>query len=728
MLADAVLVKDIFAGPDSSVSFLSEFTRPVVFGNKIVFSAIDEDHGYELWISDGTAAGTTLLKDINPGAGSSQPYGFTVGNGVVYFGAEDNGADSQVWRTDGTPGGTVKLTNAPDGVVSFHFNSGNFYYSLFDLPGLFVINGAGAQATVSATLEDIAWIGDVGSVAVFTATDPTVDQSLWATSGGGATLLSDPTDLGTASFTRGTTVNGQLVFGMDWNHNGTELWRTNGTAAGTALIADINPGLFKSSTPHTFTTVGNTAFFTAQFNDTDRQIYRTDGTTATKVTSLPNASFRDLTNVNGTLFFTYQDAGLPFQLYKLSGGTTAAKVTLGSAGGGGAGFLFPIGSNVYFAGLDGASKSRLFVSDGSTISPVGGDIGFNPTGFTNLNGTLIFQATEDAHGAELHALSGGSTPNPTQFNVRLKIHANAKGHTNVIDEGESLTFEAIPTGAQIEKIYWDFGDGKLIYLGKSRKPTHEYLDNFVAPTVNVRIKVKPAGEDKFYNATVPLTVNNVPPKIKLTMPGFFTTWTPMPFFGSVSDPDVKSGKIKTYDITWEDGSTSTVPLDRSGVFSGVKVFTEQALFGNDVRITVNDGDVSKTKKHSVIVTEVSTFLPDDPTGKALGLLGTYIGGTSGDDRIQIKPNTVTDAEDDMLIIIGLTSKVIQVPTNAPPIIVYAGDGNDRVDVDPSFPLDISIFGGSGKDTLRGGAGNDTLIGGGSSDSLDGRGGADTEKQ
>ena len=82
----------------------------------------------------------------------------------------------------------------------------------------------------------------------------------------------------------------------------------------------------------------------------------------------------------------------------------------------------------------------------------------------------------------------------------------------------------------------------------------------------------------------------------------------------------------------------------------------------------------------------------------------------------------------MLIIIGLTVTVIDVPQNAKPITVYAGDGNDRVDIDPLFPMAAEIFGGAGKDTLRGGAGDDTLIGGGASDSLDGRGGTNIQKQ
>src|SRR5690349_10282061 len=43
----------------------------VNYNNKVYFSANDGVNGGELWVSDGTTAGTALLKDVNPGAGSS---------------------------------------------------------------------------------------------------------------------------------------------------------------------------------------------------------------------------------------------------------------------------------------------------------------------------------------------------------------------------------------------------------------------------------------------------------------------------------------------------------------------------------------------------------------------------------------------------------------------------------------------------------------------------------
>src|SRR5437660_9235571 len=45
----------------------------VAAGSTAYFVADDGTHGPELWRTDGTAAGTALVKDINPGTGGSGP-------------------------------------------------------------------------------------------------------------------------------------------------------------------------------------------------------------------------------------------------------------------------------------------------------------------------------------------------------------------------------------------------------------------------------------------------------------------------------------------------------------------------------------------------------------------------------------------------------------------------------------------------------------------------------
>src|SRR6187200_3734994 len=99
--AAPVLVKDINPGPvSSSLAWLTEVDGTVLF------AADDGATGLELWRSDGTAAGTVQVKDINPG-GPSGPNQLTNIDGTVFFGADTGTGTSfaDLWKSDGTTAG-----------------------------------------------------------------------------------------------------------------------------------------------------------------------------------------------------------------------------------------------------------------------------------------------------------------------------------------------------------------------------------------------------------------------------------------------------------------------------------------------------------------------------------------------------------------------------------------------------------------------------------------------
>src|SRR5262249_22645062 len=73
----------------------------------VYFAANDGTTGRELWKSDGTAAGTILVKDIWPGASGSYPYSLTSVNGTLFMQASDGTTGGYLWKSDGTPAGTV---------------------------------------------------------------------------------------------------------------------------------------------------------------------------------------------------------------------------------------------------------------------------------------------------------------------------------------------------------------------------------------------------------------------------------------------------------------------------------------------------------------------------------------------------------------------------------------------------------------------------------------------
>ncbi len=83
--------------------------------NGILYFRAVWEHGYELWKSDGTSAGTVLVKDIRPGSSGGGPGYLTNVNGTLYFGASDGSTGYELWKSDGTSAGTCwSRTSARD--------------------------------------------------------------------------------------------------------------------------------------------------------------------------------------------------------------------------------------------------------------------------------------------------------------------------------------------------------------------------------------------------------------------------------------------------------------------------------------------------------------------------------------------------------------------------------------------------------------------------------------
>src|SRR5262249_55121372 len=152
--------------------------------------------GCELWKSDGTAAGTVMIKDLYPGTtttsgkscgydgghchtykvttiNSSNPSSLTSVNGTLFFVANDGTDGNELWKSDGTASGTIMVRD---------------------------INAKRKSS-------------------------------------------SNPSRL--------ANVNGVVFFSADDGSHGRELWKSDGTSAGTVLFADINPGS-GSSDPASF--------------------------------------------------------------------------------------------------------------------------------------------------------------------------------------------------------------------------------------------------------------------------------------------------------------------------------------------------------------------------------------------------------------------------------------------------------------------------------------------
>ena len=129
-------------------------------------------------------------------------------------------------------------------------------------------------------------------------------------------------------------VGGTLFFvGSDGSVNGSsELWKSDGTAAGTVLVKDVNPGFFGSNPQHLIN-VSGTLFFAAYSEPFGEELWKSDGTTAGTV-MVKNIFFDSrgsrpeyLTNVNGTLFFAASSQGAHGGLWT-SDGSAAERCSL----------------------------------------------------------------------------------------------------------------------------------------------------------------------------------------------------------------------------------------------------------------------------------------------------------------------------------------------------------------------------------------------------------------
>lgn len=212
----------------------------VALGPWTLFTATDHDHGEELWRTDGTSAGTTLVADIRPGLQSSNPGAFVLFDGLAYFAAADGSVGRELWRTDGTPGGTERVADLAPGPDS-------------SSPRSFAV---------------------VGSRLYFVATTPTAGVELWKfDAGGAATMVVDLVPgVGSSSPSGLIAAGNRVAFSATTSAAGRELWLSAGTAGSTTLY-DVEPGPSGSNPTALATADGQRLFFAATTATHGRELW-----------------------------------------------------------------------------------------------------------------------------------------------------------------------------------------------------------------------------------------------------------------------------------------------------------------------------------------------------------------------------------------------------------------------------------------------------------------------
>ncbi len=479
-----VLVKDIQTG--SAPSLDDYDAESLVIGNTLFFVANDGVTGDELWKSDGTAAGTVLVKDINSGLNNGAAGFYTDFNGQIFFGGDDPANGSEVWKSDGTAAGTVLLHDACSGPCD------GPYYG-YKKPEFANYNGK----------------------LYFLSEEGNLGEEIWSTNGtpSGTALAVDayPGFFGSSPGNMHVH-NGKLYFSANSFDYGEELFVTDGTAAGTQLVKDTWAGPFGWGGASNLISLGNIFFYVASDGAHGRELWKSDGTTLG--TSLVKDIFLDSGNgigddseraffvFNNKLFFAAKDGTAGFEIWTTDG-TEPGTQKLKAVSSGGAnvfgGFLGVLNGKLVFNGFTGANGDELWSTDGTAagtglikdIFP--GFIGSNIGSASIIhNNRMFFKASDGVNGTELWVTDGmasGTTlladinpagsSSPSNFHVigdnlyffaqddvvgrelwKLSLEIPTAALTVSSDTAcpqEILTFNAIPSSGATPTYQWTFG-------------------------------------------------------------------------------------------------------------------------------------------------------------------------------------------------------------------------------------------------------------------------------
>jgi ELWxxDGT repeat protein len=532
--AGTVLVKDL--GPLSSVALPTNFTAS---NGRLFFTFSDGSHGNELWESDGTASGTKLVADLNPGAGSSNPTNLTDFNGTLFFTADDGSDGPALWKTDGTATGTVLVKALPAGQLTA---AGQYLY--------------------------------------FSAPLGTDGIGLWRTDGTAAGTISlldvTPSDL--------TAFNGQLFFsGIGVLFEGTAIYG------------------YGDGSPDQLTTVGSNLFFRSNGDE----LWVTDGIypDATRVYD-GTWQLNDLTASGGKVYFvSVSSTGTNSYLLVSDGTAGGTQPVLWSGGLKGPlpSNLTDVGGMLFFTAGDGALGHELWQSDGTpagTVAPQDlqpGPGDSNPQDLTNVNGTLFFTADDGMHGRELWK----ATPDQGL--------AVAAGGPYTPTEGDSVTLQATvsdPAGGPLTYA-WDLNGHGTFTDATGPSPTLTWaqlraLGIGEGGSRAVRVRVTDSQGNVFTSAPAPLSVQDAP----LVATGLTVSATEGATFSgavaSFTDPDADEAGPYRATIDWGDWTVTAGTVIQSGgsfIVSGTHAYASATTkwgFGYGVQVTITDGSGTVT--------------------------------------------------------------------------------------------------------------------------------------
>lgn len=334
----------------------------VTFGTKL---AIELNNG-ELYVSDGTAAGTTNMTAVAQAAGLVDwdiartlydNYSVDI-DGVLYF-IGDDGDTPGVYKTDGV---TIEEVATTNGAAELYYLNNELYLSTYSGGPVQIDITDGSKTYMRGSLaydcdmytqkRDMQY---VNGLILFVYDDNNCDEHVvtWDPANPGNDPVSidpfsgglgqDSTDMDYLDDQSNDWFvwNDEMYFGAYANDGsisvGVELFKTDGTQAGTTLVKDINDGgqgwgSYPGSTNYTpFFDFNDELYFSAENSFGNIQLWKTDGTSAGTVVAVTSPNYPgDYTEgipviLNGKFFqdfYTADSGNEPFMSDGTDDGTT----------------------------------------------------------------------------------------------------------------------------------------------------------------------------------------------------------------------------------------------------------------------------------------------------------------------------------------------------------------------------------------------------------------------
>ena len=756
-------------------TFLQELTN---VSGKLYFEASTPTSGKELWKSTGTAAGTTIVRDMVLGTGSSNLSGLTNVSGNLYFTNSMQG-DLTLWKSNGTSVGTTPIKTLGDSLEGSYFANiaGKLFFSLgsdYVDPVLWRSDGTESGTVLVKEVQtfssNASQLTAVGDKLFFTALENSFATELWVTDGSPAGLVNlNVNTSGGSEPSYLVNVNGTLYFAATTAASGTELWKSDGTQEGTTLVSDIRRGS-TSSNPRDLTNVNGSLYFTIESSSSGRELWllTRDGPVLVRDIrpGLASSNIANMVNVGSRLYFTANDGVNGVELWT-STGTALSTVMVRNIAAGLASSnpqsLTAVGNTLYFQANDGINGAELWKSTGTSNTTVmvrnlvAGAGGSNPNNLTNVSGTLYFSADDGVNGTELFRSNGTSLGTTLVANLNASRASSSPSElTNVLG---TLYFAATATGGDRE--LWQLSGGSVTQAanisisGSSNPNALENVNGMLFLAANDGVHGNELWQ--FNGSSARQVIDNVQ-GVGNGNPAGIIPWghrmamasTSTLFGREVFIYDPLKGSLD--DDFFKVASEQILGQDIVSVYTGVSASNNQLVARysptTDLHLDGRDGNDKLLVQGNTINLDAnginllgSSLTTQNWETRELAALGTNpllrfdTDAPLGAFSIVIPPATIPPVLDftpsTLPITFDLQVAALQalnenlsltIPQAANILKVLGGDGDDTITGNAG---NNEIFGGNGHDQLAGGDGDDALSGDAGNDVLRGMAGNDS---